>query len=171
LDSAKMIVAGPQYPRTIKWPTNVRRVTHVAPAGHRKFYGLQKFTLNLTREAMRRAGYSPSVRLFEAAACGTPIISDFWEGIGTFLKPGEDILITNSAEETLHYLRDLSESERASIGANGRARIMREHTALHRAAELESYAYEALRKKRAASRRAVSHVTLNVLRSGEPASD
>jgi spore maturation protein CgeB len=170
-NSAKMIVAGPQYPRAIKWPSNVRRIMHVAPADHRKFYGLQKFTLNLTREAMRRAGYSPSVRLFEAAACGVPIISDSWEGIGTFLKPGEDILTTNSAKETLHYLCELSESERTSIGASGRARIMREHTALHRAAELESYAYEALRKKRAAPRRAVSHATLNMLRSGEPASD
>jgi spore maturation protein CgeB len=109
--------------------------------------------------------------LFEAAACGTPIISDFWEGIKSFFAPGDDILIANSAEETLHYFRDLPESERISIGANGRARIMREHTALHRAAELESYAYEALRQKRAARERSVSHSTIPVLRSGEPASN
>lgn len=170
-NAAKMIVAGPQYPRTIRWPANVKRITHLSPAEHRKFYGMQRFTLNLTREAMRAAGYSPSVRLFEAAACGTPIISDFWEGIESFFAPGDDILIANSAEETLHYFRDLPEAERISIGANGRARIMREHTALHRAAELESYAYEALRQKRAARERSVSHSTIPVLRSGEPASN
>lgn len=170
-NGGKMIVAGPQYPPAVQWPINVQRITHIAPAEHRSFYGFQKFTLNLTREAMRLAGYSPSVRLFEAAACGTPIISDFWHGIDPFLQPGEDILITHSAEETLDYLRNLSESERVSIGANGRARILREHTALHRAAELETYAYEVLRNKRAKPEPAVSGSTLNMFRSGESAGD
>ncbi len=169
--AARMIVAGAQYPGTIRWPANVARVMHLSPAEHRAFYGSQRFTLNLTREAMRIAGYSPSVRLFEAAACGTPIISDFWEGIDEFFEPGEDILITNSPQETLDCLRSVSESLRTTIGANGRARVMREHTALHRAAELEAYAFEVLRKKHAAPRRDISHAAVDVLRSGQPASD
>src|SRR5207253_6090561 len=72
----RWVVAGPQYPASLDWPSGVERLEHVSPDQHRGFYSAQRFTLNLTRAAMLRAGYSPSVRLFEAAACGTPIISD-----------------------------------------------------------------------------------------------
>jgi spore maturation protein CgeB len=94
---------------------------------------------------MIAAGFSPSVRLFEAAACGTPIISDFWEGIDTFFKPDEEILISRSADETLIYLQEISESERNLIGQRARARVLAEHTARHRAIELENYAREILK--------------------------
>src|SRR5205085_6433901 len=84
LPGARFVVAGPQYPEGIRWPTNVQRIVHLSPAEHRAFYNSQRFTLNITRAAMVRAGYSPSVRLFEAAACGTPIITDYWTGLETF---------------------------------------------------------------------------------------
>jgi spore maturation protein CgeB len=71
------VVAGPQYPDTIDWPANVERIEHLPPQDHPSFYSRQRFTLNVTRADMIAAGWSPSVRLFEAAACGTPIISDF----------------------------------------------------------------------------------------------
>ncbi|HWI57760.1 MAG TPA: glycosyltransferase, partial [Bacillota bacterium] len=83
----RFVVAGPQYPKTIRWPRNVKRYIHLSPVKHRAFYNAQKFTLNITRADMIEAGYSPSVRLFEAAACGTPIISDFWEGLDSFFEP------------------------------------------------------------------------------------
>src|SRR6185312_1713955 len=137
--SARIVVAGAQYPTEIVWPSNVKRIEHLPPKEHRKFYNSQRFTLNLTRDEMKRAGYSPSVRLFEAAACATPIISDWWRGIETFLEPGKEILITRSAHETLECLRDLPDAERLKIGQNARERILREHTASHRAFELESY--------------------------------
>ena len=133
----RMIVAGAQYPATIGWPQNVERVDHVPPRKHRRFYGSQRFTLNLTRAEMRRAGYSPSVRLFEAAACGTPIISDHWQGLETFFRPGQEILVSSGAKQTIEYLQDLPDSERIVIGQNGRQRVLRAHTALHRAMELE----------------------------------
>lgn len=82
----KTVVAGPMYPREFSWPTNVERIEHLPPASHRNFYNSQRFTLNLTRADMRNAGYSPSVRVFEAAACGTPIISDNWPGLETFFN-------------------------------------------------------------------------------------
>ncbi len=140
----RFVVAGPQYPDSVSWPENVTRVTHLAPREHRAFYNGQRFTLNITRADMVAAGYSPSVRLFEAAACGTPILSDWWEGLDTFLIPGEEILIVRSARDTLAYLRDLPAEAGRAIGARARDRVLSEHTAAHRAAELEAHVSELL---------------------------
>jgi spore maturation protein CgeB len=137
--AGRFVVAGPLYPAEVRWPANVGRSLHLAPAEHRAFYNGQRFTLNVTRADMVRAGYSPSVRLFEAAACGTAIISDGWEGLQTILEPGREILVARTAAEALRYLRELPEEERAQVGRRGRARILAGHTAAHRAAELEGY--------------------------------
>jgi spore maturation protein CgeB len=143
--SGRFVVAGPLYPPAIEWPVNVARIEHLAPADHRSFYNRQKFTLNVTRAEMVRAGYSPSVRLFEAAACAVPIISDYWEGLHTFFRPGEEILVSRSSEETLRYLQETTNEERRAIGQRARERVLAEHTAAHRAAELEEYALELLK--------------------------
>ncbi len=140
----RFVVAGAQYPEALTWPNNVKRVVHLPPSEHRAFYNGQRFTLNVTRERMVEAGYSPSVRLFEAAACGTPIISDWWEGLDQFLTPGEEILVARSAADTLELLRTVSDAERRQIGLRARERVLREHTAAHRALELEEYAREVL---------------------------
>ena len=136
--NGRFVVAGPQYPRAVRWPHNVRRYTHLAPAKHRAFYNAQRFTLNITRANMVEAGYSPSVRLFEAAACGTPIISDYWEGLDTFFRPGHEILIARSSEDCLRYLVEVPEPERRAIGARARTSVLAHHTARHRALELET---------------------------------
>ena len=143
----RFVVAGPRYPQQLVWPENVKHIDHVAPSGHREFYCSQRFTLNLTRADMIQSGYAPSVRLFEAAACGTPIISDYWEGLNTFFTFGEEILLSATPEHTLKYLSDISECERLKIGEKGRQRVLAHHTAAHRAEELEEYMVEA-RKKR-----------------------
>jgi spore maturation protein CgeB len=140
----RFVVAGPQYPESIRWPANVRRIEHLPPAEHRAFYNAQRFTLNVTRADMVRTGYAPSVRLFEAAACATPIISDEWEGLDTIFRVGEEILVAHSAEESLRFVRETPEEERRAIGERARARVLSEHTAAHRAAELEGYARELL---------------------------
>jgi spore maturation protein CgeB len=121
------------------WPANVRREIHISPAGHRSFYTAQRFTLNVTRADMVRAGWSPSVRLFEAAACGVPIVSDWWNGLDSFLTPGREIFISRSPAETLALLQQLPEAERRETGARARTRVLQHHTAAHRAAELEQY--------------------------------
>jgi spore maturation protein CgeB len=139
----RFVVVGPQYPTNIRWPANVARIHHLPPSAHRSFYNAQRFTLNLTRTAMRQVGYAPSVRLFEAAACATPIISDAWPGLETFFVPGTEVLISRSAEETQHYLHDISAEERQTLGARARARVLAEHTAAHRAATFEAYVLEA----------------------------
>jgi spore maturation protein CgeB len=135
----RFTVAGPQYPAGIEWPVNVDYVPHLPPAAHREFYNRQRFTLNVTRADMIEAGWSPSVRLFEAAACSTPIVSDRWDGIETLLEPGREIFLADSPADVLRLLRELPEEERRAAGERARGRILAEHTAAHRAAELEGY--------------------------------
>jgi spore maturation protein CgeB len=137
----KFMVVGPQYPQDIEWPGNVRRRDHLAPQEHAAFYGAQRFTLNLTRADMREAGHSPSVRIFEAAACGTPIVSDAWVGIEEFLAPGEEILIARSSEDVVSYLQDTSAAEIESLSRRARERILDAHTSDCRARELIEYVH------------------------------
>lgn len=137
LSDQTFAVAGPLYPPEINWPENVTRIEHLGPDAHRAFYAQQRFTLSVTRGAMVSAGYSPSVRLFEAAACAVPVITDRWDGIENFFEPESEILIADSTDEILSILRDTSPDESAAIGLRARERVLREHTAAHRAAELE----------------------------------
>ena len=138
----KFVVAGPQYPEDFPWSKNVERIEHLPPAQHREFYNSQHFTLNVTREDMIKAGYSPSVRLFEAAACGVPIISDYWDGIDSIFEPGKEILIAKSSSEVVEYFRSISEEERKNIGERARQKVLKSHTAKARALELVNYVKE-----------------------------
>ena len=138
----RFVVVGPQYPDVIQWPPNVERWQHLAPADHPAFYAAQRYTLNLTRADMRGAGYSPSVRLFEAAACGTPIISDAWAGLESFFEPGREILVADSGKQVEAYLLEMEEPERLAIGRRARDLVLAEHTAYHRADALEAYVRE-----------------------------
>jgi spore maturation protein CgeB len=140
----RFVVAGPQYPSSISWPDNVERIEHLAPHDHADFYARQRLTLNITRADMVRAGWSPSVRLFEAAACGVPVLSDRWPGLEEFFHPGTEILLADSAEDVLAVLADMTTERRRVMGAAARARILAGHTAAHRAARLERLAREAL---------------------------
>jgi spore maturation protein CgeB len=139
LPKQRFAVVGAQYPENLVWPKNVQRVDHMAPDQHAMFYSRQRFTLNLTRADMRKAGYSPSVRLFEAAACGTPIISDDWVGLSDVLEPGKEILIAHSADDVSDYLQNVSDEETRNIAEAARERVSAEHSSAHRAAELENY--------------------------------
>ncbi|TCD05264.1 glycosyltransferase [Erythrobacteraceae bacterium CFH 75059] len=129
----RFAVAGPQYPAGIDWPANVERIEHLPPADHPAFYAASRATLNVTRADMIRAGWSPSVRLFEAAACGTPIISDHWPGLDELFAPGREIVIARTRDDVMRALGD----DLSSIGKGGRKVVLRGHTAKHRAAELE----------------------------------
>jgi len=146
LPEGRFVVAGPQYPDAVNWPVNVERIEHLPPALHRDFYNKQKFTLNVTRADMIAAGYSPSVRLFEAAACGVPIISDYWDGLTSIFEEGKEILIARSYDDVLGYLK-ISDEERTAIGNNARKKILKYHTAKARAAELVAYFEGSLKNK------------------------
>ena len=143
LPDRRFVVAGPEFPEGIAWPDNVERVDHLPPAEHRAFYTRQRWTLNVTRQDMVRAGWSPSVRLFEAAGCGTPIISDRWEGLDAFFEPGREIIIADTTEDAARILRETPDEERRAIGARARERVLEAHTSDARATELERYVAEA----------------------------
>jgi spore maturation protein CgeB len=146
----RFVVAGPQYPADIRWPENVERIDHVPPGDHPAFYAASRYTLNVTRADMIRAGYSPSVRLFEAAACQTPIISDCWDGLGTILAPGREIVLAGSPDDVLAALGTWTEACRTALAHAARKRVLSEHTAAHRADTLERDLMEALRRRREA---------------------
>ncbi len=148
--SARFVAAGSQYPSEIRWPTNLFRVAHLPSDRHRIFYNQQRFTLNLTRGPMVEAGFSPSVRLFEAAACGIAIISDRWAGLEIFFEPGTEILVAASSADVLDIIGSKSDDRSAQIGRAARERFLKEHTPDHRAAELESYVAEVTRSAAAA---------------------
>lgn len=127
-------VAGPQYPAEIAWPANVERIEHLPPDRHAAFYSASRCTLNLTRADMVAAGWSPSVRLFEAGACGVPIVSDRWEGIESFFMPGEEICLVDDAGGVERALA----GDMRKLGTAARERVLAEHSADRRAAQLEA---------------------------------
>ena len=146
----RFVVAGPQYPDGIDWPANVERIEHLPPAEHAHFYSASRFTLNVTRADMIAAGWSPSVRLFEAAACATPIISDRWDGLDSLFVADREILLADATEDVMGALRgERGHSE--ALGHAARARVLASHTADHRAEELETHLEQAMRRRRTVS--------------------
>jgi spore maturation protein CgeB len=143
LPDRRFVVAGPQYPDDIAWPANVERIEHLPPADHPAFYCASRFTLNVTRADMIAAGWSPSVRLFEAAACAVPVISDSWEGLGSLFTPGREILLADTSEEVIELLSGNDSAAAAAMGQAARARVLAGHTAADRARELEAALAEA----------------------------
>ncbi|MDB5637252.1 MAG: putative glycosyltransferase family protein [Bradyrhizobium sp.] len=148
LQDHSFVVAGSKYPHTVDWPDNVAHIAHLPPNEHPQFYGSQLYALNVTRADMKSLGFSPSVRLFEAAACGTPVISDDWLGMETVFIPGKEILIASGPRDVIKILEELPEDRRLGIAANAKARLQREHTPDHRAQQLECYYEEALVQRR-----------------------
>jgi spore maturation protein CgeB len=147
-DRGRFCVTGSQYPDSLIWPANVIRGEHLAPSAHRHFYNSQRMTLNLTRADMVASGYSPSVRLFEAAACAVPIVTDEWSGLGDFFRPGKEIFVVKTTRDVLKCLREVDADTLQQVGGLARARVLAEHTAAHRALELEEHVQEAYRGER-----------------------
>jgi spore maturation protein CgeB len=140
----RFVVAGPLYPAGIPWPGNVERIEHLPPAEHPAFYAASRFTLNVTRADMVRAGWSPSVRLFEAAACATPILSDRWPGIDKLFAAGREVALVEDSASVLHALRDWTELRRRRMGEAARRLVLERHSAERRARELEAALLSAL---------------------------
>src|SRR5262249_21778454 len=92
----RFVIAGAQYLQEFPWTSNIWFVRHLPPSLHGSFYSSSRMTLNVTRRAMAKSGYCPSGRLFEAAACGVPVLTDVWEGLDHFYKPGEEMIFCRS---------------------------------------------------------------------------
>lgn len=144
LPDRKFIVAGPQYPESVVWPRNVERIIHLNPRRHAEFYCSSRLTLNVTRRDMVMAGYSPSVRLFEAAACAAAIVSDNWPGLDRFLTPGKEILVPASPNDVVRYISGYDGLELAGIGEAARERVLAAHTSERRAQEFEQAVEKAI---------------------------
>jgi spore maturation protein CgeB len=132
----RFLIGGAQYPDAFPWQPNIHFVRHLPPPEHPAFYSSSRLTLNITRQAMAGMGWCPSGRLFEAAACGVPILSDFWEGLDSFFEPGREILIARDTQDVVTAL-DLTDAELNRIARAGRERVLGEHTSAHRAKQLE----------------------------------
>lgn len=133
----RFVIGGAQYPIEFPWTNNIWFVRHLPPPEHPAFYSSSKLTLSVTRAAMAEMGFCPSGRLFEAAACGTPVISDTWEGLDSFFEPGREILLASAADDVERALA-LDTEELKRIGQTARSRALAEHTADHRSLELLS---------------------------------
>jgi spore maturation protein CgeB len=136
LPSVKFIIAGAQYPAAFPWTDNIFFVRHLPPAQHPAFFCSSRLTLNVTRQAMADYGYCPSGRLFEAAACGTPILSDWWEGLDAFFDPRREILIAHDPRDAMEAM-EMSDAELAGVSRAARERVLADHTADQRAREFE----------------------------------
>jgi spore maturation protein CgeB len=135
LPDSRFCVVGPMYPADVPWPANVHHREHLAPARHAAFYCANRITLNLTRAAMIGSGYSPSVRLFEASACGVPILTDRWPGLEQFFEPGREILVATDTDDALAAIQRDGE-DLARIARAARERVLAEHSATRRAEQL-----------------------------------
>ncbi len=131
----KFVVGGAMYPNPQNWPANIRYFEHVSPDEHRAFYSSSPLTLNITRGSMAAMGYCPSGRLFEAAACGTAVLSDWWVGLDTFFEPEEEILIARSAADALRTVGQGTALLR-KVGAHAKQRALDCHTSDIRAQRL-----------------------------------
>ena len=139
--SSRFAIGGAQYPPEFPWSPNIYFVRHLPPDQHATFFCSSRLTMNITRRDMVDMGWCPSGRLFEAAACGVPIVSDHWPGLSEFFQPGHDIIVAEKSEDTLAAL-DLSEGELKCIGRRGRERVLTDHTSERRAEELERLIFD-----------------------------
>lgn len=135
LGGYRFLIGGAMYTHTQLWPKNIRYIDHVSPAEHRAFYSSSPVTLNITRSSMAAMGYCPSGRLFEAAACGTAVMSDDWHGLDTFFTPGEEIMIVRSTREAIAAISS-DPDQLKRLGYRSRERALSCHTAEIRARRL-----------------------------------
>jgi spore maturation protein CgeB len=131
----RFVLAGACYPQEFPWTRNIFFVRHLPPHEHPRFYSSSRLTLNITRRDMAAMGFCPAGRFFEAAACGIPVLSDWWPGLDSFFEPGKEIFIAHSRADALSTL-DLHPESLRRVGVAARARVLAEHTSEHRARQL-----------------------------------
>jgi spore maturation protein CgeB len=144
LPGESFVIGGAQYPHDFPWTPNIRFVRHLPPAEHPAFFSSSRLTLSVTRRAMALNGYCPSGRLFEAAACGTPVISDDWAGLDEFFEPGREIIVAHGAQDVIAAM-EMSDSQLRRIAADARERVLADHTSDRRAIQLEQMLEETRR--------------------------
>lgn len=138
----KFLIGSALYPDAFPWRRNIHFVRHLPPGEHPAFFASSRATLNVTRSDMARMGWCPSGRLFEAAACETPVLTDDWDGLETFFQPGSEVLVVRNADDVLAAL-DKSDAELKTIASAARERVLVEHTSRRRTDQLLALVSEA----------------------------
>jgi spore maturation protein CgeB len=131
----RFLIGGAQYPQDFPWSRNIYFVRHLPPSEHAAFFASSRLTLNVTRKPMAEMGWCPSGRLFEAAACGAPLLSDVWDGIADFFEPGAEILLADKRDDVLAAL-ECQDDELRRIASRARERTLDQHSSARRAREL-----------------------------------
>lgn len=129
-------------------PPNVRRLGHVPTHLHNAVNASALSVLNVARDSMAAVGHSPATRVFEAAGAGACLITDDWEGLDAFLRPGEEVLVARDGAEVARHLEDLTPERARRIGAAARARILSGHTYARRASQVDALLRETLAQRR-----------------------
>jgi spore maturation protein CgeB len=143
LPQRRFVIGGALYPADFPWSENIWFLRHMPPPEHPAFFSSSRLTLNITRRAMAAMGWCPSGRLFEAAACGAPILTDRWAGLEAFYAPDTEVLTADTTEDAIAAI-GLSDAELRRIARSARDRTLAEHTADHRAVTLEAAVQAAL---------------------------
>lgn len=131
----RFVLGGAGYGADFPWAPNIHFKRHIPPPDHPAFFCSSRLTLNVTRRDMAAMGWCPSGRLFEAAACGVPILSDDWDGLASFFVPGEEILIARDRNDVVEAL-DLAPDMLERIAGAARCRVLAQHSSAVRATEL-----------------------------------
>jgi spore maturation protein CgeB len=140
----RFVLGGEGWGDGVQLPPNVRWIGHVPTAEHRGWNASARMVLNVVRESMASNGYSPPTRVFEAAGCGSCVLTDAWTGVEAFFEPEAEILVVGSAEEIVRRLRETPIERSRAIGAAARRRVLRDHTYAQRAEHLERALQDAL---------------------------
>lgn len=138
LSERLFFLAGSMYPQDFPWSKNIFYREHIPPPDHSSFYCSSRLTLNITRQAMAKMGYCPSGRIFEAASCGVPILSDYWEGLEHFYALDTEILVARDTWSAVAAI-SLSDAELNRVSKVAREKTLDCHTALKRVIQLENH--------------------------------
>lgn len=109
-------------------PPNVSYIGHVYTSDHNALNCSSRAVLNVSRDSMARYGFSPATRVFEAAGAAACLITDEWEGIDSFLRPGTEVLMAETGEDVARIVHELTPDRAHAIGEAGRMRVLSEHT-------------------------------------------
>jgi spore maturation protein CgeB len=102
-------------------------------------YARHLMTVHIPRRPyLRRLPGIPTIRVFEALACGVPLVSAAWQDVEGLFTPGADYLVASNPEEMRSHLRALAGDEdfRRAVAERGLQTIRERHTCAHRVDEL-----------------------------------
>ncbi len=135
-------VHGVRYPETALAElenAGIRYAGWIANAKVPDVFAQYDMTVHIPRRAYReQLPGVPTIRVFEALACGIPLVSAYWNDCEHLFEPGKDFLMASDGREMTAMLAELERNEklRSELAASGRAAIESRHTCRQRVDEL-----------------------------------